>query len=150
MYRNGIKVKWRMIVSHWFIQISIDHNKGWFQRLKALSGFFLCIFSPLTYLKKPVFSKRDLLRWKVPASLLLFLKSEKIPTLLEVGKGPEYRPFRNLNLFLGLPASGTNLKSLKGLYSSPSPIYIRKGLTPTNAADGYLGWQTHGCAELLT
>jgi hypothetical protein len=32
---------------------------------------------------------------KVPASLSLFLESEKIPTLLYVGKGPEYRPFRD-------------------------------------------------------
>jgi len=53
-------------------------------------------------------SKRDLVRWKVgtrqavlgssdqrqvPASLSLFLKSEKIPALLYVGKRPEYRPF---------------------------------------------------------
>jgi hypothetical protein len=30
---------------------------------------------------------------KVPASLSLFLKSEKIPALLYVGKGPAYRPF---------------------------------------------------------
>ncbi len=36
---------------------------------KALPGFFLCIFSSLTCLKKPVFSKRELLRWKVPARL---------------------------------------------------------------------------------
>jgi len=32
---------------------------------------------------------------KVPASLSLFLKCEKIPALLSVGKGPEYRPFRD-------------------------------------------------------
>jgi hypothetical protein len=30
---------------------------------------------------------------KVPASLSLFLKREKIPALLYIGKGPEYRPF---------------------------------------------------------
>ncbi len=30
---------------------------------------------------------------RLPASLSLFLKSEKIPALLYVGKGPEYRPF---------------------------------------------------------
>ncbi len=36
---------------------------------KALLGFFLCIFSSLTCLKKPVFSKRDLLRCKVTARL---------------------------------------------------------------------------------
>jgi hypothetical protein len=28
-------------------------------------------------------------QWKVPANLSLFLKSEKIPALLYVGKGPE-------------------------------------------------------------
>ncbi len=32
---------------------------------------------------------------KVPASLSLFLKSEKISALLYVGKGPQYRPFRD-------------------------------------------------------
>jgi hypothetical protein len=51
---------------------------------KALPEFFLCIFSSLTCLKKPVFSEGDLLQWKVPASLSLFLKSEKIPSLLYV------------------------------------------------------------------
>ncbi len=30
---------------------------------------------------------------KVPASLSPFLKSEKIPALLYIGKGPEYKPF---------------------------------------------------------
>jgi hypothetical protein len=49
---------------------------------KALPEFFLCIFSSLTCLKKPVFRKRDLLRWNVTATLSLFLKSEKIPALL--------------------------------------------------------------------
>jgi hypothetical protein len=56
---------------------------GCFALHKALPGFFLCIFSSLTYLKKPVFT------------LSLFQKSEKIPTLLSVGKGPENRPFRD-------------------------------------------------------
>jgi hypothetical protein len=32
---------------------------------------------------------------KVPASLSLFQKSEKIPTLLYIGKGPEYRPLHD-------------------------------------------------------
>ncbi len=40
-----------------------------FQRVKALPGFFLCISSSLTCLKKPVFNNWDLLRWKVPARL---------------------------------------------------------------------------------
>jgi hypothetical protein len=33
---------------------------------------------------------------EVPASLSLFLKSGKIPAVLYIGKGPEYRPFRDL------------------------------------------------------
>jgi hypothetical protein len=33
---------------------------------------------------------------KIPASLALFIQSKKIPALLYVGKGPEYRPFRDL------------------------------------------------------
>jgi len=32
-------------------------------------------------------------QWKVPASLSLFLKSEKIPAPLYIGKGPVLRPF---------------------------------------------------------
>ncbi len=36
---------------------------------KPLPGFLLCIFSSVTYLKKPVFNKRDLLLWKVLARL---------------------------------------------------------------------------------
>jgi hypothetical protein len=58
-------------------------------------GFFLCIFSSITCLKKPVFSKRDFLLWKVPASLSLFVKREKILAPLYIGKGPEYRPFHD-------------------------------------------------------
>jgi hypothetical protein len=105
---------------------------------KALPGLFLRIFSSITYPQKPGFSKRDLLlwkvptsqallgssdQWKVPASLSLFLKSEKIPALLYVGKGHEYRPFRD---FRRLPALGTDLwaqisNHQKGL-SDPSPI----------------------------
>jgi hypothetical protein len=44
-------------------------------------------------MKKLVFSKWDLLWWKVPASLSLLLNCEKIPALLYIGKGSEYRPF---------------------------------------------------------
>jgi hypothetical protein len=46
--------------------------------------------------EKPVFRKWDLQQWKVPASLSLFLKSEKIPALLCIGRGPTYRPFCDL------------------------------------------------------
>jgi hypothetical protein len=74
---------------------SINHieRMGHLAHSKVLRGFFLCIFSSLTCLKKTVFSKPDLLQWKVPASLSLFLKSEKIPALLYAGKGPLLRPF---------------------------------------------------------
>jgi hypothetical protein len=73
---------------------SIDKSTAWI--------FFVCISSCLTCLKKPVFSKWDLLWWKVnsqavlgsssdqrkkvPFNLSLFLKSEKIPALLYVRK----------------------------------------------------------------
>jgi hypothetical protein len=76
------------------------------KKRKALPGFFLCIFSSIACLKKPVFSKRDLPRWKKvparlywilltsercqPASLSLFLKRENIPAQLYFKKGPEY------------------------------------------------------------
>jgi hypothetical protein len=63
----------------------------WFR--KALPGFFLCIFSSITCLKKPVSINRDFLLWKVPVSLSLFLKREKILAPLYVGKGPKYKPF---------------------------------------------------------
>ncbi len=76
---------------------------------KALPLFFICIFSSITCLKKPVFSKRDLLLQPVEgtsqavlgssdqrksiAKLSRFLKSEKIPALPYFAKAPEYRPF---------------------------------------------------------
>ncbi len=55
------------------------------------------MYFELPYLpQKPVFRKRDLLRWKAPASLSLFVKSEKIPALLYIGRGPTNRPFCDL------------------------------------------------------
>ncbi len=87
------------------------HIKPIYRVRKALPEFFLCIFSFLTCLKKPVFSERDLLQWKVPASqavvgssdqrkvpasLSLFLKCEKIPALLYIGEGLEKGPFCDL------------------------------------------------------
>jgi hypothetical protein len=60
---------------------------------------------------------------KVPPSLSLFLKSEKIPALVYIGKGPEYTGASAIfGLFPGPTSSGTYLKSQKGLYSGPSPI----------------------------
>jgi hypothetical protein len=87
--------------------IHVDMNI--FEHRKHCLDIFLCIFSSITCLKKPIFIKWDLFavegtshvvlgssdQQKVPASLSLFLKSEKIPALLYVGKGPGYRPFRD-------------------------------------------------------
>jgi hypothetical protein len=73
--------------------------------LKALPGFFLCIFSSITWPAETLVSASGIFcggtylpasqallgssdQWKVPASLSLFLKSEKIPALLYLGKGP--------------------------------------------------------------
>jgi hypothetical protein len=63
--QSGQKRK-RKKVQHWQVHYQLLYV---FQGRKALPGFFLCIFSSLTCLKKHVFSKRDLLRWKVPARL---------------------------------------------------------------------------------
>jgi hypothetical protein len=55
---------------------------------------------------------------KVPASLSLFQKSEKIPDLLYIGKGPQYRPFDDFRPFTSAyRPGGTDLKLWKGLYS---------------------------------
>ncbi len=74
-------------------------NRGFrchvFPRITLLPGFFLCIFSSLTCLKEPVFSKLDLLWWKIPTSLSLFLKGEQLLALLYLGKGHQYKPFRD-------------------------------------------------------
>ncbi len=84
--------------------------------VKHCLKFFLCIFSSLTCLKKPVYSKQVLLRWKVPASLSLFLQSEK-----KINPSSAFWPVPSANQ----PASGTDLKSSwKGMYSSPSPTHI--------------------------
>jgi hypothetical protein len=67
---------------------------------KALPGFFLCIFS--SYFQQAGSSavegtSQAVLgssgQWKVPASLSLGLRREKIPALLYIGKGHEDRPF---------------------------------------------------------
>ncbi len=103
----------------------------------ALQGFFLCIFSSLTCLKnKHVFSKWDLLQWKATArlywdlltsgrALSLFLKCEKIPALLYVGKGREYRPFCD---FRPVPSSVSFVKlfswfSCRSCYSTNAYAY---------------------------
>ncbi len=101
--------------------------------VKHCPGFFLRIFSSLACLKKPVFTKAGSSavedtsetvlgssdQRKVRASLLsLFLKSEKIPALLYVGKGPEYRPFHDL---FSRPAGLGHMSQIS--YVGPSPIH---------------------------
>jgi hypothetical protein len=50
---------------------------------KALPGFFLCIFSSLTCLKKTVFNERDPLQCKVLAQAILGSSDQrKVPTSL--------------------------------------------------------------------
>ncbi len=55
---------------------------------KALPEFFLCIFSSLTCLKKPVFSNWDLLRWKVPARLYWDLLTTGLRHRSQIMEGP--------------------------------------------------------------
>ncbi len=105
---------------------------------KALPWFFLRIFSSLTCLKKPVFSNRDLLQVNVPARLYWdLLISGRLPgqrvTISKMWKNPSSALSRKgtwvqallwfLTCSLGIPASRTDLKSRKGLYSSLSPIH---------------------------
>jgi hypothetical protein len=62
----------------------------------CLDSSSFVLSAPFTCLKKPVFSKWDLLQRKVAASLSLFLKSEKkIPAL--IGKRLEYSSFRDFS-----------------------------------------------------
>ncbi len=98
---------------------------------KALPGIFLCIFSSLTCLKKPVFSKMDLLRWKARARLNsdLLTSGRYQPACHYFWKNPSSALHRKRTI---VPASGTDLKSWKGLYSGPSPIpkaFILEGTT---------------------
>ncbi len=65
----------------------------------------------------------------VPASVSLFLKSEKISALLYVGKGLEDTPFHDSICTLGLPAWGTDLKSWKGSGPSHTVLILVRVLT---------------------
>jgi hypothetical protein len=81
---------------------------GWFRILglvkglchKALPGVFL-VFSSLLPARRNLFSASGIFcsgRYQPGStgiSSLLLLKSENIPALLYLGKGPEYRPFRD-------------------------------------------------------
>jgi hypothetical protein len=88
-------------------------------------------------LKKPVFSKRDILPWKVPArfhwDLLtsgLFLKSEKIEAVLYEGKGPEYRPFRDFRPVLSAYQPGAQISNHRRACTQALLLYI----TPSRPA----------------
>jgi hypothetical protein len=112
-----------------------------FTPCKALPGFFLCIFSFLTCPKKPVFSKRDLLWWKVPAGWTrIFWPADSTSqpvTISKKWKNPSSTLLRKrtcvqalrwfLTCSLSLLASGTDLKSRKVLrpFSYTSFINLR-------------------------
>jgi hypothetical protein len=127
-----------------------------FTPCKALPGLFLCIFSSLTSLTKPVFSKRDLL-WryqqpvlgssdqrKVPASLSLFLKSEKIPALHYLGKGPEYGPFSDFRPAPLAYSPGAQISN-HGRYSGPSPIIHSSIWDPLEVGPHNYTWSGNHC-----
>ncbi len=97
----AIKKRWAnfKIVRIWFLPIFIkSQSTAWifsfvlsaplptWRNLFSASG----IFCGGKYQQAALGSSDQL---KVPANLSLFLKSEKIPTLLYVGKRKEYRPF---------------------------------------------------------
>ncbi len=141
--------KWVLWIRHWksfcgFIHRHTDTPKtNYTQIRKALPWFFLCIFSSLACWRK-LYSASGIFcggryqpcctgifwpaegtsqpvtiskKWKNPSSTLR-RKRTWVHALPWVSTGS-----------LGLPASGTDLKSLKGLSTVPSPIQI----TPVNA-----------------
>jgi hypothetical protein len=117
------------------IHCEIPASSFWVRR--ALPRFLLCIFSAPLYVWRNLYSASGILcsgRYP-PGSTGIFWPAEgtsqpvtiskkwkKIPALLYVGKGPEYRPFRDFRPvpLAYRPRSGTDLKSQKGLYSAPS------------------------------
>jgi hypothetical protein len=62
---------------------------------------------------------------KVPASLSLFLKSEKLPALFKVGKGPKDRRFCDFQLVPSAYWPWAQI-SWKGLYVGPYPIQMNQ------------------------
>jgi len=89
------------------------------------------MYFQLPYMKKPVFSKQDVLLLKVPArlywnlltsgmvlaSLSLFLKSEKLPE-----KDPSTGPSVIFDVFPQITGLGHTSQITEGPYSGPSPI----------------------------
>ncbi len=58
---------------------------------------------------------------KVPPSLPLFLKSEKIPALFNGGKGPKYRPFRDFRPVPSAYRPGAQISNHRRVCTSPIP-----------------------------
>ncbi len=147
-YRQPAKPLW---VKYIFVKGSIGsqsfnpkpfrYTLQFFTPRKALPGFFLCIFSSLTCLKIPVFSKRYLLRRKIPAGCTrIFWPAEGTSqpvTISKKWKNPTSTLLRKrtwvqarqwfLTCSLGLLASGTDLKSQEVLrpFSCTSFINLR-------------------------
>jgi hypothetical protein len=70
-----------------------NRSQGFFIKHKELPGFFLCIFSSLTCLKKPVSTSGIFYGGRYQPACHYFLKSDKFSALLYGGKGPDFRPF---------------------------------------------------------
>jgi hypothetical protein len=113
-------------------------KKGWSNSINPCLDFCFVFSAPL-FVQRNLFSARGIfcsgryqpgcigIFWLVEGTSqpVIILKCEKIPALLYLEKGPE-QWVQALPWFstcsLGLPASGTDLTSPKGLYSAPSRI----------------------------
>jgi hypothetical protein len=74
---------------------------------------------------------------KIPASLSLFLKSERIPVLLNEGKGPEYRLLHD---FQPVPLAYQPRAQISNhVYSGPFPIHNCYSGLSTGLATGVHG-----------
>ncbi len=102
-----------------------------FQIRKALPGFFLCIFSSLTW-RDLFWASRIFCGWRYqPGSTGIFWPADGTSqpvTISEKWKAPSFErdprtgPSVIFDLFPRLTGWGRYLKSRKGLYSGPSPV----------------------------
>ncbi len=91
---------------------------------KALTGFFICIFRSLTHDWRNLFSASGIFcvgRYQ-PGYTISKTRKNTSSTLLVERTWVQALPLFSACCCLGQPAWGTDLKSPKGLYSSPSSI----------------------------
>jgi hypothetical protein len=85
---------------------------------------------------------------KVPASLSLFLKSEKIPALLSLGQGPECKPFPNFRPVPSAYRPRAQISNHGRACTQALFLYIKSsfkvcsvfGATPTEHKDPWVIW----------